>query len=953
MPRARIRRAGPGFLAAQLLACAGSAPSPVAPRPADRPPGVFVASDASATALREPALPPQLAMLAGLLPLRTIGADTFRLRHPTADGRGVLIGILDSGVDAGVPGLRRTSGGQPKLLDVRDFSGEGRVRLTPAQPRRDGSLMIDGQVLTGFGRAAGLARPPYFAGLFREIALGDSLAADVDGNGRMTDVFPIVVAKGASGWFVMSDTDGDGSLANERPVHDYAVAGETFTYRSGPVADAGPLTFAVNLAEEHGRPLLDLFFDNQGHGTHVAGIAAGHNLFDIEGFDGLAPGAHLLALKISNNARGGISVTGSMLRAMNYAADFAQRRAMPLVLNLSFGVGNEVEGGAAIDSLIDEFALKHPDVLFVISAGNDGPGISTLGFPGSAAYALSVCALFPGAFARPPQPGVTPAPDVMGWWSARGGEVAKPDVCAPGVAYSTVPPWYTGNEISGGTSMAAPQMSGAAAVLLSALRQQGRRVRAIDLKQALRASATPMPNASVLDAGAGVPNLMAAYLWLLAAHQTGVYAVRAVPDGGTGGAGTAAYRRQGLASPSDTIQRFVIASVAGQPAARFLLASDADWLRAPRIVEPGGGPVTVTLTYDAAMLRKPGLYVATAWARPATDTIAGPSFGLTNTVIVPHQLQAPLEVRGRLGPGEISRSFLAVPEGAGGLALELEVPSTAAPASLYLFEPSGRPYRGRNSVSVGGRDSSRASLVVSADDLEAGVYEAVVVAAPADPVRFTLRAAVPVVTVSAIEGGPAATVRNTADTGIAVTVSAALVGTLNERHVSGTGSSPVLLQATPPPWAAGMVVEVALPVSLWTQLTDFGVTVFDAEGRKIKDGPLNYAVGRLELELDSTRSGRPLTVELFPGFAHLEAPASWSAHVRVAFVRREPVPLTVPGESSAARLILPPASAGRVRFAAAPADSVPDGDGTPLIEVRAEVWPGVGSVRRGTAGSGR
>ena len=31
------------------------------------------------------------------------------------------------------------------------------------------------------------------------------------------------------------------------------------------------------------------------------------------------------------------------------------------------------EGGAAIDSLVDEFALKHPGVLFVISAGNDGP----------------------------------------------------------------------------------------------------------------------------------------------------------------------------------------------------------------------------------------------------------------------------------------------------------------------------------------------------------------------------------------------------------------------------------------------------------------------------------------------------------------------------------------------------------------------------------------------------
>src|SRR5256885_8122514 len=49
-------------------------------------------------------------------------------------------------------------------------------------------------------------------------------------------------------------------------------------------------------------------------GTHVAGIAAGHNLYNVQGFDGVAPGAQLLALKIANNARGGISVNGSMVR---------------------------------------------------------------------------------------------------------------------------------------------------------------------------------------------------------------------------------------------------------------------------------------------------------------------------------------------------------------------------------------------------------------------------------------------------------------------------------------------------------------------------------------------------------------------------------------------------------------------------------------------------------------
>jgi subtilisin family serine protease len=140
------------------------------------------------------------------------------------------------------------------------------------------------------------------------------------------------------------------------------------------VAGSHPLTVAANFDEVNGLPVLDLVFDNSGHGTHVAGIAAGHNLFRVAGFDGVAPGAQVIGLKIANNARGGVSVTGSMQRAMTYAARFAEARGLPLVLNLSFGLGNEVEGRAVIDSIINAFLIAHPSVVFTISAGNDGPG---------------------------------------------------------------------------------------------------------------------------------------------------------------------------------------------------------------------------------------------------------------------------------------------------------------------------------------------------------------------------------------------------------------------------------------------------------------------------------------------------------------------------------------------------------------------------------------------------
>ncbi len=53
--------------------------------------------------------------------------------------------------------------------------------------------------------------------------------------------------------------------------------------------------------------------------------------------------------------------------------------------------------------------------------------------------------------------------------------------------------------------------------------------------------------------GAGVPNVNAANEWLVAGHQAGVYSIRAQPDGGNTSILEGAYRRDGLASPADTL----------------------------------------------------------------------------------------------------------------------------------------------------------------------------------------------------------------------------------------------------------------------------------------------------------------------------------------------------------------------------------------------------------------
>src|SRR4051794_39102627 len=116
---------------------------------------------------QQPMVPPEAAYSHGWMALGSTGVERFLQQHPTHDGRGVLIGILDTGVDAGVPGLLETSTDAPKILDLRDFSGEGAVPLARVVPQSD-TVEVAGHRLVGFGRVlASNTSGPYYAGVLR------------------------------------------------------------------------------------------------------------------------------------------------------------------------------------------------------------------------------------------------------------------------------------------------------------------------------------------------------------------------------------------------------------------------------------------------------------------------------------------------------------------------------------------------------------------------------------------------------------------------------------------------------------------------------------------------------------------------------------------------------------------------------------------------------------------
>ncbi len=851
-----------------------------------------------------PILPASEAFRRGLLPVTSTNVWAYRQDHPTYDGRGVLIGVMDSGIDPTIPGLGVTSTGDPKIVDLRDFSGEGRVPLTAIAPSGD-SLTVDGVTVRGLARVAGFnPQGPFYLGTLVERRLGEMPASDLNGNGTNRDRLPVVVTRATDGWVLFADTDGDGSLENERPVHDYLQARETFGWSTG--GRPSPLGVAVNLADSAGVPRLDLVFDNSGHGSHVTGIASGHDLYGVKGFDGVAPGAQVLGLKIANDALGGISVTGSMVRAMDYAVRFAKDRGLPLVLNLSFGVGNEQEGKARIDALMDSVLAANPGVVLTTSAGNDGPGLSTMGFPASAALPITIGATWPAVFTG------RPVGDVVAFFSARGAELAKPDVVAPGIAYSSVPRWNTGDENKSGTSMASPHAAGVVALLLSAAKQDGRTVTAAQVKQAMVGSARPLADALPVGQGAGLIDVVAAdaVLRRLPAIATMRAQVGSLPSGG-------AYR---LLVTGDSPDTTVTLSLEGALPGPIRLRSDAAWLQVPASVTLTPPRTTVSAVLRTGILTAPGVYAGTitGWA---SDTTIGPLFRTTATAIRPATVpDSGYSMTASLPPGGNARLFFAA-DTARPFHVRVGAGRGGQTVLGFLYEPGGQPNRTDNLL-PGGFGDRAANYEIDARDLEPGVYEAVAAAPPGDSAT-----AVVTVTRSPVELRAArthrdtvvATVTNREAGSVSGAVMFGLVGAERRLSFSQRGGAARRVPVRVPAWARRLVVELTLPREEWPLFTDLGLSVFDGSGQLLKAEPLNYHLGRLAIEVPSGLAGHDAVIEVSPGFADPVPTALWSGELGIRFYTETPSLVTAasatefqlaPGATTTSRFVL-----GKLPFA--------------------------------------
>jgi hypothetical protein len=500
------------------------------------------------------------------MPTRDTGAPQFVAANPTWDGRGVTIGILDTGIDVGHWALQTTTTGERKIIDWISYT-DPTTDGDPSWIRMNSTVTVSGgtfsvgtapnvQTWTGapdgtwrfgtfnednvpFARPDGTAAAEYRATCTNRPVTPPTTpptfesGGDLNRNGICGETFAFLW-DGFQNGFVWRDSDADGSFADEVGMREYKkdfAIGE-YGHDNAATAVRESVPFVTQIDASAGYVSLGVV--SGAHGTHVAGIAAGNKLFRnssgtlVGDATGAAPGAQIVSLRVC------LFTSGCTAHALTEGMIYAAKNANVDVISMSIGGLPSINDGNNARAILYNRLIDKWGAQIFLSAGNSGPGLNTIGDPAVTTKAMAIGAYWTkdSVFANYGNTAVSD--EALHDFSSRGPREdggLKPEVVAPGNATSSIPTWQNGSCLStpncapglgmfNGTSMAAPQASGAAALLVSAAKQSEVSHQPEQLRQALRSSARFFPGYQAYEQGFGLISVGGAWSLLAQGIKT-------------------------------------------------------------------------------------------------------------------------------------------------------------------------------------------------------------------------------------------------------------------------------------------------------------------------------------------------------------------------------------------------------------------------------------------------
>ncbi|CAG9855173.1 unnamed protein product [Phyllotreta striolata] len=505
-----------------------------------------------------------------LLPKKETGVVSFLSKYPTYDGRGIVIAILDSGIDPGAPGLQETSDGKVKVIERFDCSGCGDVNTSTKVTPVDGVITsLTGKKLKipsswnnpdnvyrlGVKHAFDLypdrlkdrVKSEYkkknweeghrkcVSEATRDVITFEAKQSSKNLNEtdklekenldvkldilncfekKFNDIGPVydcILFHNGDHWCCCIDTSDDGDLANCKLLGEYSI-----THEYAPLTSTDNLNFSINVHENG--DILELVGVCSSHGTHVASIASGY-FPDSPEQNGVAPGAQIVSLTIGDGRLGSMETGTALMRAMIKIIELKQKMDVH-VINMSYGEHAHWVDSGRIGDLINEIVNKY-GVTWVSSAGNHGPALNTISTP-SDIFNEPIISI--GAYVSPEMMIAEYAmrqklPGTPYTWSSRGPTLdggAGVHVCAPGGAITSVPNFTLRySQLMNGTSMASPHAAGVVCVLLSGLVQQKVPSSPYIVRRALENTAKFIEGVEVPAQGSGLIQVEKAYDYLI------------------------------------------------------------------------------------------------------------------------------------------------------------------------------------------------------------------------------------------------------------------------------------------------------------------------------------------------------------------------------------------------------------------------------------------------------